>query len=624
VPKNLQCSLPGSDFQAVRSWNQLRKKVLVRIAGEHGMRILGPNIVGVLSNSDRMNASFAPQLPLPGKSSLISQSGALIIAIDAATYVRNVGFDKLISIGNMSDVDIADCIAWLDADPATACISLYIEGLKGGRRFIEAAQRARKPIVALKAGVSEHGAAAAASHTGSLAGAAAVYEAAFEQAGIVQAADLSNLFDRSLALSCQPPMVGDNILVLTNGGGVGVLATDTAERVGLPLKFPPEDLQAEIRKFIPEFGSAKNPVDMTGMAYADWYYKTVKASFAHPWVNGLVILYCETSLTNPQEISDSIRKAIADAGARAKPVTVAFIGGTAAAAAMKGLVEIGIPCFEVPDKAVNAMAALNEYARIRALSLESADPPKNEAAERVARGIIESARSGNRKALTEIEANRVFAAYGLPVTRTRLARWEDEAVAIAGDIGYPVVLKIVSPDILHKSDAGGVKVNIRDEAGLRDAFRTIMTNARAYKPDAVLTGIAVQEMAPPGLEVILGSVDDASFGPTIMFGLGGIMVEILRHVTFRVAPVSKPQARAMLEKIHEARIMDGLRGEAPRDRDALADIVTTYSGMIMDLRDEIAESDANPCLVYEVGRGVRMVDARIILKDRSARAAGSG
>jgi acetate---CoA ligase (ADP-forming) len=597
---------------------------LVRIAGEHGMRILGPNIVGVLSNSDRMNASFAPQLPLPGKSSLISQSGALIIAIDAATYVRNVGFDKLISIGNMSDVDIADCISWLDADPATACISLYIEGLKGGRRFIEAAQRARKPIVALKAGVSAHGAAAAASHTGSLAGAAAVYEAAFEQAGIVQATDLSNLFDRSLALSCQPPMNGDNLLILTNGGGVGVLATDTAERVGLPLKFAPEDLQAEIRKYIPEFGSARNPVDMTGMAYAEWYYKTVKASFAHPWVNGVVILYCETSLTNPQDISDSIRRAIADSGARAKPVTVAFIGGTAAAAAMKGLVEIGIPCFEVPDKAVNAMAALNEYARIRALSLESADPPRNEAAAKIARGIIESVRSGNRTALTEIEAKQVFAAYGLPVTRTQLARWEDEAVTIAEAIGYPVVLKIVSPDILHKSDAGGVKVNIRDENGLRDAFRTIMKSARAYKADAVLSGIAVQEMAPPGLEVILGSVDDASFGPTVMFGLGGIMVELLRHVTFRVAPVSKPQAHMMLEKIHEARIMDGLRGEAPRDRDALAGVIEKYSRMIMDLRDEIAESDANPCLVYEAGRGVRVVDARIILKDRSARAPWSG
>ena len=341
---------------------------VVRAARKYGTRVLGPNIVGVLSNSDHMNASFAPFLPFPGKSSMVSQSGALVVAIDAATYVRNVGFDKLISIGNMADVDIADCVTWLDADPSTTCISLYIEGLKDGRRLIEAGLRASKPVVALKAGVSAHGAAAAASHTGSLAGAAAVYEAAFEQAGIVQAADLNNLFDRSLALSLQPPMKGENLLVLTNGGGVGVLATDSAEKVGLPLKFAPADLQAELRKSMPEFGSAKNPVDLTGMAGADWYYGSVKACLTHPWVDGLVILYCETSLTVPTEIAEIIHRAIVDSGVKDKPVTIAFIGGEQSAKAMKGLMENDIPAYDVPDKAVNAMAALNEYAHIRALA----------------------------------------------------------------------------------------------------------------------------------------------------------------------------------------------------------------------------------------------------------------
>jgi acetyltransferase len=589
---------------------------VVRAAGKYGTRVLGPNIVGVLSNSDHMNASFAPFLPFPGKTSMISQSGALVVAIDAATYVRNVGFDKLISIGNMADVDIADCIEWLDADPNTACISLYIEGLKDGRRLIEAGLRATKPVVALKAGVSAHGAAAAASHTGSLAGAAAVYEAAFEQAGIVQAADLNNLFDRSLALSLQPPMKGENLLVLTNGGGVGVLATDSAERVGLPLKFAPADLQAELRKSMPEFGSAKNPVDLTGMAGADWYCGSIKACLSHPWVDGLVILYCETSLTVPTEIAETIHRTIIDSGVKDKPVTIAFIGGEPSAKAMKGLMENGLPAYDVPDKAVNAMAALNEYAHIRTLARDESPAENLGAAETAAREIIRSARAHGRLSLTEIEAKQAFAAYGLPVTKTALARSEDEAVALAAGMGYPVVLKVVSPDILHKSDAGGVKVNVRDAAGVRDAFRTIMKNARAFNADADILGIAVQEMAPTGLEVILGSVNDSSFGPTMMFGLGGILVELLRAVTFRVAPVSRAQAKIMLEKTHAARIMEGFRGEAPRDREALAAVIERYSRMVADLGDEVAESDANPTLLYEVGKGATIVDARIILKNK--------
>ena len=283
---------------------------------------------------------------------------------------------------------------------------------------------------------------------------------------------------------------------------------------------------------------------------------------------------------------------------------------------MKYLIENGIPAYDVPDKAVNAMAALNEYACIRAVADVEGPAEDLGTAEAAARDIIRSARAQGRLSLTEIEAEKVFAAYGLPVAKTALGRWEDEAVALAAGMGCPVVLKVVSPDILHKSDAGGVKIGIRDEAGVRDAFRTIMKNARAFKADADILGVAVQKMAPAGLEVILGSVNDASFGPTMMFGLGGILVELLRHVTFRIAPVSPRQAKLMLEKVHAARIMDGLRGESPRDRDALAEVVARYSRMVVDLGDEVAESEANPTLLYEVGKGVKIVDARIVLKNK--------
>ena len=340
------------------------------MAKQYDTRILGPNIVGVLSNSYKMNASFAPFLPLNGKASLISQSGALLIAIDAATYVRKVGFNKLISIGNMADVDFADLIGWLNEDEDTTCISLYIEGLKDGRSFMDVSRKATKPIIAIKSGVSAHGAAAAASHTGSLAGAAKVYNAAFQQAGVVQASDLDNLFDRTLALSLQPPMTGDNLLIITNGGGVGVLATDAAEKYGIPLKFAPEDVQTEMKKHMPEFGSAKNPVDLTGMAGTEWYYDATKAAYPHTWVDGLVVLYCETAVSDPLEIAQGIKRAVDESGLINKPVCVSFVGGEQSEAAMTWLVENGIPAYGAPDVAINAMAALREYARMKEIVTE--------------------------------------------------------------------------------------------------------------------------------------------------------------------------------------------------------------------------------------------------------------
>jgi len=588
---------------------------LVELAHNYGMRVLGPNVVGTLSNSDDMNASFAPFLPLEGSASLVSQSGALLIAIDAITYTRRIGFDKLVSIGNMSDVNFGDMVAWLNEDENTKCISLYIEGLKDGSRFIHECSKASKPIVVLKAGVSEHGAAAAASHTGSLAGAQKIYGAAFQQAGVIESTDLSDLFDSTLALSLEPPMRGDNLLVLTNGGGVGVLATDAAEKAGLPMKFAPESVQTELKKHMPSFGSAKNPVDMTGMAGNDWYYDTTKFSFAHDWVDGLVVLYCETAMTNPMEIAKSIYNAVAETGITDKPITVSFVGGERCDEAMQWLVEKGIPAYNAPDLAVKAMGKLRHYARLQDLKSEPAEENHN-ADKETARKIIADVRANGREALTEIESKKIFKAYGLPTVQTELATSEEEAVRMAEEIGYPVVLKIVSPDILHKSDAGGVKVNIKDEAGVRETYNTILENAKKYKADADIHGIVIQEMAPWATETIVGSVNDPTFGATLMFGLGGIFVEVLKDVTFRVAPISIKEAENMLGEIKSAPILDGVRGEAPRDKAALARVLTNYAFMITDLADEISESDANPVLVYEQGQGVKVVDARIILKQK--------
>lgn len=591
------------------------ENAMVQTAHEYGMRVLGPNIVGTLSNSDSSNASFAPFLPLPGKAALISQSGAMLIAMDASTYTRRVGFDKLISIGNMSDVSFAELIEWLDHDEATNCMVMYIEGLKDGELFMKNARKASKPIIVLKSGVSAHGAAAAASHTGSLAGSGAIFDAAFEQAGVIRASDLNNLFDRTLVLSLQPPMKGDNMLIITNGGGVGVLATDSAERFGIPLHFAPDDLQEAMKQHMPPFGSAKNPVDLTGMAGREWYQESTQFGYAHNWSDGVVVLYCETAMTDPMDIAQGLKQAVDDSGVTGKPITVSFVGGERSQAAVRWLVENGIPAYDAPDTAVNAMAALRESARMQAAA-EIPFTPYTDVDQAAARKVIAQVRAEGERNMTEIESKAIFRAYGLPVANTVLATSADEAVKLANKVGYPIVLKIVSPDILHKSDAGGVKVNINSDDEVREHFAKIMANAKAYNAEADIHGVAVQEMAPWGTEVILGSVNDATFGPTMMFGLGGIFVEILKDVTFRVAPVSKDESLKMLTDINSAAILEGARGEDPKDRKALAEVMSRYSQMIEELGDEILETDANPVLVYDNDGGVKVVDARVILKKK--------
>lgn len=612
----------ASGYSEIGAEGKALEDELVRIAHRYGTRVLGPNIVGVMSNSDRCNASFAPFMPLPGKAAMISQSGALLIAMTVATYTRNVGFDKMISVGNMSDVNFSDLVSWLGRDMNTVCITIYVEGFHDGRRFIDVARRAGKPIVALKAGVSAHGAAAAASHTGSMAGSGRVYDAALQQAGVVRATDLNNLFDRTLAFSLQPPMRGDNLFIISNGGGVGVLSTDAAERFGLPLHFAPKDMQAELAKSVHGFGSARNPVDLTGMGGWQEYRDTVEYTLRHPWVDGVVVIFCETPRNDPMDIARSIKDAVVASEVTDKPVAVSFIGGEKVEAAMRWLVENGIPTYGAPELAVNAIAALREYARMHDLGhtgeVADAFVPYVDVDTAGARAVIERVRAGGRPYLTEIESKKVFAAYGLPVAVTELATDEDEAVALAEAVGYPVVLKIMSPDILHKSDAGGVKVNIANKGGVREAYRTILANARAYKPAAQISGVVVQEMAPAGVEVILGSVNDPTFGPTLMFGLGGIFVEILKDVTFRVAPVSADETRRMLDDIAGAALLAGARGTTPCDIPFLAEVLSRYSQLIADLGDEIAESDANPVLVYAAGQGVKVVDARIILKSRES------
>eukprot|EP00727_Mastigamoeba_balamuthi_P012012 m51a1_g7433 putative acyl- synthetase (715) ;mRNA; f:47778-50549 len=602
--------------------NVAAERELVEIAAKSGGRIVGPNIVGLLLNGCNANASFAPYLPYRGRTALVSQSGALLIALDGTTYTKRFGCSSMVSLGNMADLDFADTINYYAQDKETSCIALYIEGVKNGRAFMEAGRKAGKPIIALKAGVSAHGAAAAASHTGSLAGAVKIYDAAFNQGKIIRAMDLVELLDCAQALSMQPPMRGDNIVVITNGGGIGVLSSDSAEFHGVALHAAPKDLQDKFYACMPAFGSPKNPVDITGSSGAKGYEDAVAVALGSEWVSGVAVLYCETAVTKPDAVTAALLRALQRNPER-KPVVVCYVGGEESIGAGKKLMDLSIPVYDNPRAAMCALSALRQVAKFeeRGAADEFTPFAGTEAAKKTALAVIAGARADGRRSLTEIEAMQLFSAYGIPAATSKLARTEDEAVALARSIGFPVVMKVVSPQILHKSDAGGVKVNIRDDDGVRAAFRVIKENCLRYKPDADIRGIVIQEMAMLGKEVIVGSVNDGTFGPTVMYGMGGIFVEVLKDVTFRVAPFSLHTAHEMLPEIKSFPILAGARGEKARDTDALAEVMSRVSQLVWDLRDEIAETDANPVMVYEKGQGLKVVDARIILKSHDQAAA---
>ncbi|MEM4142025.1 MAG: acetate--CoA ligase family protein, partial [Thermoplasmata archaeon] len=523
-----------------------------------------------------------------------------------------VGMSYLISIGNMSDLDFADVIEYFKNDEDTKCISLYVEGIKNGRKFIDVCKKIlEKPIVALKSGISERGSIAAASHTGSLAGSGKVYSAAFKQATVVQAYTLDDLFDRSLALSLQPPMRGENLLIITNGGGVGVLATDAAEKYGIPLKDPPEDLKEKLKQIMPEFGSVKNPIDITGMASAEWYGKALKIALQHPWVNGVTVLYCETSVSDPRELSMEIFEA-SNCNRSDKPITVSYVGGEVTERAIEWLQKKGIPVFRSPDRAISAMAALREYGRFIEKGFDEFYRFEDVEVNKV-REILDKIKNEGRNYVTEVEAKEILAAYKIPVAKTLLAKNKEEAIQLSKNLKYPLVAKIVSPQIIHKSDVGGVVLNIKNEIELEQAYDKIMNNVKKNVSNAEILGIALQEMAPQGVESIIGSTKDIQFGPTVMFGLGGIFVEIMKDVSFRIAPFSKSTAIDMINELNGKSILYGVRGEKPKDIESLSDAISRISQLVTEF-PEIKELDANPTLVYE--NGICVVDARIILEKK--------
>ena len=586
------------------------ERELVAIAKRYGMRIIGPNCLGVIDTICPLDASFAAGMPPQGKIAFMSQSGALCTAILDWALAAEIGFSRFVSLGNKADVDEVDLLEAWENDPHSRVILTYIEGLSDGRKFMEVARRVTRqiPVIAVKSGSSDAGSRAVSSHTGSLAGSARAYESAFRQSGVLRAESIQHLFDYSLAFAYQPVLRGGRIAIVTNAGGPGVMATDALDQAGLSLASLSRETIDFLQQNLPAAANIYNPVDILGDAPTDRYALALEVVLKDEGVDGVIVILAPQVMTQVEETAEAAGRIAARYD---KPVLGCFMGQAKVGPGIKVLNQYKVPNYPFPERAVGALKAMLEHRRWLArppLEIERFDVDQ----ERV-RQIFDQVRADGRQTIGDAEARDIMQAYGIRIPASELATTADEAVDFAEQIGYPVVMKVASPDILHKTDIGGVKLGISDATEVRDAFDLLVYRATRYMPDAEIWGCLVQEMVRGGKEVIVGMNCDPQFGPLMMFGLGGIYVEALKDVAFRIAPFSRMEAEEMITEIRSYSLLRGVRGEPPSDTKAIVDTLLRLSQLVTDFPD-IMEMDINPLMVFEAGRGVVGVDMRLVLQ----------
>ncbi len=583
---------------------------LMEVARQYGIRVIGPNCLGIISTDVGLNASFAPVTPKNGHLGLLSQSGALADAILDWSTQAGIGFNKFFTFGNQADVNTIDLLrAWKD-DPKIRAVVAYIEAVKDGREFMDAAEEVAsvKPVIVVKSGTTASGAKAAASHTGSLAGADRAYDAAFLQTGVLRARTVQDLFDYAIAFANQPLPKGGRIGVVTNAGGPGILCSDAIEKLGLSLANISPETEAKLRARLPAAANFHNPVDVLGDAKADIYEFAIDTLLRDPNVDGIITIVTPQTSTQVMETADAIVRL--DKGTD-KPILSCFMGGELVQPGIDYMMNNDVPNYPFPERAAASYRALLDYAAWRALPKET---PQSFAVEKdVVAAAFARTRAEGRLNLNEVECADILRAYGFTLAGNKLCKSADAAVEFADEIGYPVVMKIASPDILHKSDVGGVKVGLADAQAVRAAYETMIANISARMPQANIWGVSIQQMVTQGKEVILGMSRDAQFGPMIMFGLGGIYVEVLKDVTFRIAPLTERHARQMISEIRAYKLLTGARGEKPVDIEALVESILRLSQLVTDF-PEIAEMDINPLKVQPEHGGALSIDSRISLK----------
>ncbi len=598
----------SAGFKEIGQDGAALERQVVSLAQKYSMRMIGPNCLGVINTDPevRLNASFASQMPLEGSISFASQSGALGEAVIDYAAGEGIGFSKFISVGNKADVNENDILEYLRADPKTKVILLYLEDIVDGRKFVDTVSKVteEKPIIAVKAGVSPEGAKAASSHTGALAGSDEAYNAILKQSGVLRVESIIDLFDYARAFAKQPLPRGNRVAIITNGGGPGIMATDASVRYGLQISQFSEATKAKLRAGLPKEASVNNPVDLIGDAQSDRYELALQALYDEGVDCGLILL-------TPQAMVDlkKVAKTIASVGPRSgKTILTSILGLTDITPAVEVLESNNIPHYTFPESAVRALTAMYEYQRWverPRTQIKHFDVDVGKAQE-----IILNAKRAGLTNLPQDEALRILSTYGVPVIKTETASSKTEAVEAATRIGYPVAMKIVSPDVVHKIDVGGVKLDLNSDQDVSEAFDEILKNVNSRVPGARIEGVILQEYITGGTETIIGIHRDPKFGPLLMFGLGGIYVEAYRDVSFRLAPIRELSADNMISQIRGSKILQGFRGQPPADTKTIAECIERLSQLSIDLPD-VTELDVNPLVAF--ANGCKALDARVII-----------
>jgi acetyl coenzyme A synthetase (ADP forming)-like protein len=586
------------------------ERQLLGIARRYGMRLVGPNCMGVLNGHPAvsLNATFAPTMPPHGRAAFVSQSGALGVSVLDFARELGIGIAQFVSIGNKADVSGNDALLQWEHDPAVGVMLMYVESFGNARRFLEIASRITKakPIIVVKSGRSRVGARAASSHTGALAASDVAVDALLAQAGVLRAGTVEELFDMAMAFTGQPLPRSRRTAAVTNSGGPGILAADALEHEGFELV----DLDSGTADRLPPLfspeASIRNPLDMIATVTAAQYGRGLDTVLSDPTVDSALALFVPPLGVRQEDVAEGIVKAAA--AHPAKPVLAVLMGRDGLPQGRAELNRAGIPAYVFPESAARGLAALRRHREWQARP--RLEPPRFEVDGARAAGIIARARAAGRSALTEVEALELFQAYGVPAAPSRLALDAEGALRAAADLGYPVVVKVVSPDIVHKTDVGGVRTDIATAVELREACAEMLHAVGRTAPRARMEGLLVQRMVHGGRETIAGFSRDASFGPLVMFGLGGVYVEALRDVVFRIAPIHSLDAHDMLRGIRSVKLLDGVRGAPPVAFGALADVLLRLSQLSLDLPD-VLELDVNPLLAFP--DGAVAVDARVLL-----------
>jgi len=593
-----------SGIEGAKLENELIKK-----SQECGVRFIGPNCLGMIDTHSKVNASFAAGMPAKGGIGFFSQSGALCLAVLDRALPDDIGFSKFISMGNKSDITDTDIMLALSEDENTKVIIGYIEGVTDGRKFMEVASKVskKKPIIILKSGITSAGAKAASSHTGALAGREAAFDSAFKQSGVIRAHTINELFNYALAFANQPLPKGPYVVIVTNSGGPGILAADACDKSNLQLTPLHKEYVDELRTFLPPVASFYNPIDILGDSGADRYERALNTVLKDERINGVMVLLTPTAVVDV----DATAMAVVNVSKSIdRPILASFMGKQRVESGIKTLMKYGVPNYSYPEEMVSSMNAMYNY-HLWINRPEKTYNKFNGLKEKAAE-IFDEVKKENRDRLYELEVHDVLQAYGFTQPKSLFARTSEEAVAAAKGIGYPVVMKIISPQIVHKSDMGGVKINLNSKKEVENAFFDITTRVRNIMPTAHISGVMIQEMVPKGKEVIMGITKDPQFGHMIMFGLGGIYVEVLKDISFRIVPLSQEDAHEMLRETKTFPLLRGVRGEAEADIEAIQKSLLILSQMAVDF-PQIIEADINPLLARQRGEGVVAIDERFAI-----------